>query len=188
MAKEELTGKPLNDVHKVVFLANEYPKKTLQDLAKLFELPALDINNAIWRAQDMGFLVINGDSTFSVDRVPDSDMWQFGESVESLKAQLIYYFKHLARSESDIEETYLGNVTGGYPSHDVFVALKVLLADRVLATYQITDLLEIPASKKAKGKGKKPEVREDVYTFYTLWENSEQQWGKKQFKDTSKLK
>lgn len=186
MANEKLTGKPLHDIHKVVYLANEYPKKTIQEIAKMFDLSALDINNAIWRAEDMGYLVIDADGKFTVDTVPEK--WEFGEGVADLRAQLIYYFKHMARKEADIEETYLGNVTVGYPSQDHFVVIKQMLSDRVLATYTLTDQLEIPVSKKAKARGKQPEVREETYTFYTLWENSEQEWGRKQFRDSTKLK
>lgn len=175
MAKAELKGKALETVHKLVYLANEYPNKTMREVAALFELPPLDINIAVWRAEDMGFLHINEDGKFHIDKVPTK--WELGEDLERLKEQIIYYFNHLARKEADLEETYLSNLAMGYPPHDLFIVIKQLLHDRVLGTYELKD---------TRKEGKKHVV--DTYTFYSLWDNSEQQWGKKQFKDETKVK
>lgn len=187
MTKEKLTGKALQDVHKAVFVINEYPKKTVNDIAQLLQMSPMDINIAVWRAEDMGLLYVDKETHYAkVEMVPEK--WEFGESIDYLKSQIIYYLQHLARNEADIEETYLSNLAMGYPAHDLIIAIKQLLADRVIAEYTITDTTEIKPSKKGLKRGKKPEFREDTYTFYSLWENSEQRWGEKQFKDTTKLK
>lgn len=186
MAKEQLSGKALEQVHKIVFLANEYPSKTMQEIAKLFEMPPLDINIAIWRAADMGFLTIDENNKFTIHEVPDK--WELGDNINFLKTQLTYYFSHLARDEADLEETYLSNLTAGYPAHDHLIVMKLLLSERILTSYKLIEEIEIPVSKKAKVRGKKPLKHDQAYTFFSLWANSEQQWGRKQFKEGTKLK
>lgn len=188
--KSELSGKALHDVHKIVFLVNEYPKKTLSEIVKMLQeeyMPAIDINAAFWRAEDMRYLIIDkkADSA-KVDTVPDE--WEFGERVDSLRNQIVYYLTFLARTEGDIEETYLNNLVLGYLPTDYLVAIKSLLSDRILGSYTITDTVEIPVSKKQKARGKKPETHEETYTFYSLWDNVGQRWGEKQFKDPTRLK
>lgn len=177
---QELSGQALQDVHKMVYLAREYPKKTIKELTKLFELSALDINNALWRAQDMNYLIVDEETKlFTVDTVPEA--WDFGEDVDFLKEQLVYAFNHLARDEADMEETYLGNWTRGYPVHDLSIAIKQLLEDRVLATYEIGNNVDVKPGKPAKGQ------RTDTYVFYCLYENMENRWGTKQFPDKARL-
>lgn len=167
---KNLTGKDLNDVHKLTFLANEFPNKNLGELIGIFELSPLDLNSAIWRAQDHGFLHINeGTSKVVVDTVPKK--WEFGSAVEYLLEAIPYTFKKLAEQQSDMEENYFSNWTGGYTAQDVMVAMRKLIADKVMADYFVTDVSD--------SKGKK-EINK--YTFYTLAENRYHMWGRKQFK------
>lgn len=186
MAKEQLTGKSLENVHKLVFLANEYPGKQFIEIANMLQMGALDKNVAIWRAQDAGFLTINEDDSYTVDLVPDK--WELGGDVANLVELITYTFKRLARDETDMEENILGNWCVGYPVHDVMIALKTLINDKVLVDYEVKHFDDKPQSKKAKGRGKQPEQVENVYTFYTLYENMEMRWGAKQFKNQEELR
>lgn len=181
-----LSTKALQDVHKAVFICNEYPDKTIREVASLFELGALDINNALWRAEDLGFITVEEARTFKVNKLPAE--WNLGEDVDLLREALLYTFNHMARSEADLEETYLSNMTKGYPAHDVAIVIKGLLREGVIVNYDLTNTTVMPnKSKKARGRGEPGETVKDTYTFYTLTENLEQQWGKKQFPDQTRV-
>ena len=175
--KTELTGKALENVHKVVFLVNEYPGKSMKEITELFQLPKLDVNVAIWRAQDMGFLTVDESGKPTIHEVPDK--WELGEVTEHLKETILYCFKRLARDEMDMEENLFGWWTGGYPVHEVMIAMKQLINDKQMIDYEIKEV--------HKAKKNKP-AREETYTFYTLYENMEMRWGTKQFKPGSELK
>lgn len=183
----DLSERALQEVHKAVFLCQAYPAKTIREIASLMELGAVDINNALWRAEDEGYISVDDEKrAFKVLRTPTE--WNLGEEVAYLREQLLYTFEHMARSEADIEENYLGNMTKGYQAHDVAIVMKQLLSEGVVVDYQLTNSTEMPLSKKAKGRGEKPEIVKDTYTFYTLAANVEKQWGKKQFGDETRVK
>lgn len=174
-------SKELQNVHKMVYLANEYPDKPIQGIAALFELSPLDINNAAWRAEDLNYLIVDKDTgKFTVADIPRK--WDFGPELETLKKEILYYMEHIARTENDLEEVYMSNVTAGYPAHDITIAMKQLLNDRRLATYELTT--DEPVDPKRPEKG----TTEETYTFYSLWENVENRWGEKQFKKQQQLK
>lgn len=158
----------MQNVHKIVYLINEYPKKNIKDIASLFNISPLDLNAAIWLARDLGYIIPNGsDKSFIVDTVPPK--WEFGNEVKDLVDTLVYTFEHLAKDEEDIEDTILGNLTQGYAAQDVMIAVKFLINRKVLSEYIIKD-----------GK--------EEYTFYTLIGNIDKQWGRKQFKKPPKSK
>lgn len=189
-AKSELSGRALHDVHKIVFLVSEYPKKTLSEVVKMLQqeyMPAIDINAAFWRAEDAGHLIVDKKNDSAKVGTPP-EKWEFGERVNALRDQIVYYLTFLARTEGDIEENYLNNLVLGYLPTDYLVAIKSLLNDRILGSYTITDTVELPVSKKQKARGKKPETHKETYVFYSLLENMEKRWGEKQFKDVAKLK
>lgn len=177
----ELKGNVLHDMHKLLYLANEYPTKTIQGVGKLFHLSVLDLNAAIWRAQDYNYLTVNEDSKFTVDRVPDK--WEFGTEVETVMENVTYTLTRLAKEEADLLEIYLNNWAEGISPHDYLVAMKKLLSDRVIASYEIKDTVPVKGTVGKKGK-----TREEIYTFYTLFENLEHRWGTKQFKNQESLK
>lgn len=175
----KLTGKPLHNVHKVVFLANEYPQHDMKKIAKIMPVSPMDFNVAAWRAQDVGLLTINKDKSFTVEKLPKK--WELGPEVQHVRESLVYYLNHLARSQADLEEVYMSNITMGYPAHDVIIATKQLLNERIIATYDITSDEPIDPKKPELGNNK------STYTFFTLWENLEQRWGAKQFKNVDLL-
>ena len=184
---EDLNPKDLQNIHKLVYLAQQYDKKTIRELGEMFSMTMLNVNATIWRARDLGYLKID-DKTgeYSVTSVPED--WRFGEDVEHLMTTLVYTFNKLAEQESDLEDQQLSQWCAGHMTHDYTVAMKRLIENRILATYEETAVVEMPTSKKAKGKGKKAKTYESTYTFYTLWKNLEQRWGRKQFNDQTILK
>jgi hypothetical protein len=194
MKEADLTPVELANVHKVVYLMNEYPGKTINDFATTFLVPEMgvfDINTSIWRAEDLGYLVISdpefdGSGHYSVDRVPEK--WQFGPEVEGLLRSIPFLIEKLNKEEGDIMERQLQTwFAPNYARHDYGIALRLLLNDHTIASYELTNVNKIEPSKKAKGKGEKPKEIRDSYTFYTMWQNGEQRWGVKQFPDQSRV-
>ena len=179
-----LNSDMLHNIHKVVFLANEYPTKTIQKIVELFQVPGITSNVAIWAAIDMGYLTIEEETgKVTIHKLPEE--WEFGPAVDELRQALVYTLHHLARTEQDMEENYLLNWCGGLPNHDILVATRSLLENKVLSTYEVINETIIERGVKSK---KPPKVINDTYTFWTLYDNREQLWGRKQFADQSRLK
>lgn len=171
----DLSEKAQIDVHKVVFLANENPKKLITEIAGMFQASPLDVNAAIWRAQDHGFLSIDAKGKIDVLRVPET--WLFGKPVEALLESIPYIFKKLAENEADMESNFFETWSNGYTNQDINIAMAKLKNDKIMGEYVVRDM-----STNEKGE----EVSDD-YTFYCLFENLEKRWGEKQFKDQKKL-
>jgi hypothetical protein len=163
------------DKFKLIFLACEYPKKTIHQLAEIFQVSPIDLNHAAWRAQNEGYIIINEkDGKYAVSDVSKeihktSGPLNFGEQVEYLTEAIPYVLDELGKKETDMEETYFSNWTQGYQAQDVIIATKLLIRDKIIDTYEIKD-------------------KDNTYTFYTSYANRGNKWGKKQFKDKKKLK
>lgn len=157
-----ITPKMRENSHKVAFLVKQYPKHKMTEIVQLLEMPAIDINTAIWAAQDSGF-VSKPDKKGSLKFLKDPESWAFGETVMHIEDALIFAFEHLAESEADLEEHYLSQWTRGYSGTDVLIALNRLLSSNRIAEYAIED-------------------GENTYKFFTLYENRDKLWGNKQFK------
>lgn len=166
------TRKMTENAHKIAFLISAYPEHTLNEIIKLVELPAIDINTAIWTAQELGFISQPNKETARLDVLKLPKVWNFGPEEGALEDAILYSFQQLAKKETDLEENYLTEWTRGYSAHDVLIAMKQLINDKQLAEYTLNDT------------GKDGVVT--PYTFYTLYENGEQMWGKKQFKKEPK--
>jgi hypothetical protein len=157
------TKKMLENAHKVAFLAEQYPEHTLGQIIALLQIPSIDINAAVWTAVEAGLISEPDKSTGTFQRLKTPAVWAFGDTVRDLQNEIVYCFNKLARNETDLEENYLSQWTAGYTSHDVMICLNNLLNSNILSEYQIED-------------------GENSYTFYTLYENREQLWGRKSFK------
>jgi hypothetical protein len=190
----DLTPTEVEIVHKLVWLMNEYPGKTINDFAGTFLQPDMgvfDINVAIWQAEAVGYIVLDdpnfdGEGHYKVDMVPDD--YEFGEDVAGLMKSIPFLIARMNKEEGDIMEKQLQLwFAPNHPRFNYTIALKRLLNDRVIASYELTNVNKIPASKKAKGRGKTDKEIRDTYTFYTMWENGEQRWGAKQFPDQSRV-
>lgn len=165
-----ITSHMIENAHKITYLMHTYPEKNLGDIIKLLAMPALDINVGIWTAQELG-LIDKPDEKTSKAKVLDLPAeWDFGTTVNELMEQLVYALGKVAEQEGDFEENSIQQWLAGYAPHDVAIALRKLLEDKVLAEYEIHDY-----DKKTKDTS--------TYTFYTLYENRGKQWGSKQFKN-----
>lgn len=158
-----ITPKMRENAHKFVFLMEQYPEHNVNQLIGLLEMPAVEMNNAIWTAIELGFITKPDPETKYATIKEKPKKWEFGDKVEELKAQIQYAFEQLTKDETDLEENYLSQWTQGYTGTDVMIATKLLLNSRVLASYDLED-------------------GENVYTFFTLYKNRDKLWGKKQFK------
>ncbi len=157
---------------KFVFLAKHFPDMKVSSLIDLFQLPGLDINLAMWRAENMGWISIDKKNDKLKLLKPVGDLqFNFGEEVAGLKDRVILAFKKLAFTESDLQEEFFLEWCGGYPNHDTLVSMKQLFDEGILSSYTITD----KADKKS------------IYTFFSLSENSSKEWGRKYFKEGTTL-
>jgi hypothetical protein len=155
------------NAYKLVYIASKYPKHNLSQILALMQLPGIDINCAVWRAVDMGWLKTpDKDNPVEVLTMPDL-VW--GEEIHTLIERIKFAFKKLAVTEQDPGEIMLGEWCGGYPSHDVLIAMQVLIGSGVIDSYTITS------------------DKDGTYTFYTLHENLGKDWGRSQFKNQKKL-
>lgn len=170
-----VSDKITNNAYKLAYLIKSYPEKPFrstydenreieeQGVMDMLGMPALDINTATWKAQELG-LVGNVDlETGKLPLLKEPEEWNFGEGQTNFQEAIMYGFRKLAEKESDLEEYSLQAWLSGYPPHDIFIAVKYLLETNQLAEYEIED-------------------GENKYLFYTLYENREQFWGRKQFK------
>lgn len=168
-----VTKKIRYNAHKVAYLANQFPNHKLKQLVDLITLPQIDINAALWYAQELGLIKGINKDTEEVERGETPTEWDFGPEVAELETLLVYCVKQLGSDEADMEEVYMSNWTNGYPSHDVLIALKHLVNQKILATYELTDVQEDEDGQDASS----------TYTFFTLFKNRSKKWGKKQFKE-----
>ena len=172
-----LTPRQLQDVHKILYFCSQYPDKDIKEVAATFsQMSAIDFNAACWRAQDLGHLFIDKE-TGKIDVLTIPEEWHFGETVDHLVTTTPYILKKLAEVEADPEENFYANYVSGYPGFDVIVAMKYMLENKIMASYEVKDISTSENGEKVT----------DTYVFYTLPENLEKRWGEKQFKDQTKL-
>lgn len=157
----------VENAHKITFLVQQYPGKKVEEIVAMCGMPAIEINTAIWYAVNAGLIVDPTDSDGIMVFIREPGNWQLGEIIETLKGMLVYSFQQLAKKEQDLEENYISNWTMGYQAHDLLISMKQLVNDKVIFTYDLTD----------------PKDLKSTYTFYTLYENGEQMWGRKQFNE-----
>lgn len=162
---QEPTTKMMHNAHKLVFLAFAYPEHDLEKLMKMLQLPAIDINSCFWIAARNGWLGEPDAKTKSVERIKEPESYDFGPDYQELREKLIYAFHETGSREQDIEEQYLGAWLMGYPQQDILIVMKQLLSEKVLGEYDLTD----------------PKDLKSTYHYFSLYENSEQMWGRKEF-------
>lgn len=155
----------LENANKLAFLVKEFPDKNVTDLLDIVQMPPVQSNAGFWLAQELGWVSDVKDGKITFIKAPEK--WEFGDVTEGLIDQIQYCFGRLAKDETDLEEKWLTDWLTGYPPQEILIAMHYLLDQRVLAEYEITD--------KANSVGP------STYKFYTLFENLEQQWGRKQF-------
>lgn len=176
----------LENVHKLVYLANEYPEHNIIKLSQLFQTSPIDFNVAAWAARDLGYIEIGKDNGVTIKKLPEK--WEFGELISHLLEVIPYAIKQINSEEADIEDNYLGSWTAGYPAHDVMIATRYLVNTTVLARYEVENKTEINPNRAERRKGAVKETIVDTYTFYTLPKNLKHRWGEKQFDSPERLK
>ena len=177
MSKLQLSGKALNDVMKVVFVASQYPDKDIKGVAETFNnMSPIDFNAACWRAQDCGYIFIDK-VTGKIDVLEIPEKWEFGEAVDHLIETTPYVLQKLAAVEADPEENFYANYVAGYVGFDVIIAIKYMLENNIMASYEVKDVSKLEDGREVT----------DTYLFYCLPENVEKRWGENQFKDQEKL-
>jgi len=168
----------MQNMHKFVYLANEYAGSKTAQLFKMFDFPLLDFQAASYLAEDLGYVAIKkkakGDYRFEVLKLPEK--WEFGTETETLIDRLAYVFQRLEKDETDLAEWELNSWCEGYPAHDQFIAMKWLLNEGVLGTYDIV----ISNPKKLK-------LPDTVQTVYCVAGNEKKRWGEKQIPDKSRI-
>lgn len=156
-----------NNAHKVTYLVKRYPDKTFLEIINLLAMPSIDINVAIWYAQEQGWVSDPDPETQKINFLKAPEQWNFGQMADHLRDTLMHAFQALGRNEKDLDEATFTGWCTGYPQHDVLIVTNLLIDERKLATYELTD----------------PNDLKSTYTFYTLFENLENMWGRKYFKE-----
>lgn len=177
-----VSTKALNNAHKIAFVMKHYPEKKLPDMITLLELPAIDINSAIWLAEAKGYISHPDQEKGMLQYLADpEDGWDFGQPVNDLRMSIVFCLATLASKETDLEEFFISKWTMGYPVIDVLVSMKSLLVEGTLGEYEIKD-------HRVDEKGNQMFAEDEVtpimdnYIFYTLAENVDKRWGEKDFK------
>lgn len=175
-----MNKKIVENAQKIAFIVQNYPDHKLPDVMKLLQMSAIDINSALWYAQEAGYIGEPDTETGEIELKAPPETYEFGQAVTDLQEALVFCFGILARRERDLEETYLTEWLKGYTTQDVLVAVKDLLNKKVLAEYEIQDPQLDKKGKPTLDENNDPVI--NLYTFFTLFENGEQLWGAKEFK------
>ena len=160
----------INDARKVAYLTATYPKKSLQQILEMFNTwPAINKDCAVWEAVSQGWVEVSkkgGNITLTADEVPVPHV---DELITIIQSRLLYWMKHQAAMERDLDDSVMVELIAGFPVHDLIIAINLMLDDLIIENYTITE-------------GKKGE---NVYTVWTLPENRSKEWGRKHFKPTA---
>lgn len=167
-----ITKKMRENAHKMTFLIMQYPEHSVTQIINLLQMPAIEINTAIWVAEELGYIDKPNEETSIASVLSPPEPFDFGRVEQELETMLVYSFEQLAKKKQDLEENYLSSWTAGYQSQDVMIALARLINNQQIASYTIEDAA-IDDAEDATGS---------EYTFYTLYKNRDKLWGRKQFK------
>lgn len=159
-----MTPRVIQNANKIAYLVQQYPEKNAGQIISLLELPPIDINAAMWAAVDNKWISEpDKEDGGAVRFLKAPESWDFGPSCNELIDMVYYCMEKLNARGDDMEENYMSNWTLGYSAQDTLISMRRLIENKQLAKYEIED-------------------GENSYTFFTLYENLEQQFGQKQFK------
>ena len=157
----------------LAFYSYYHPKETIDDIAVDFKVPAAIIVNGLYCGERIGLFTTKKKGPqfkeIVVNAVPD-DNADFGKDMDRVKGNIYETITNLNSDSEDITDDNLF-IWLGVPLIVAKTALQLLVNEDSLVRYRITD---------PKDKSK--------YYFYTLPENKEKFFGKKQFKRASKKK
>lgn len=167
----------------VPYLLKILNTESLPELVANIDLPALDMNLAIWDSIDRGEIEVdepNGTVKLLVTPEPSSD--------PELKNKVLRVIQHYARQETNVTRGRLNSyvkdpTTGqGYPWHEYIMAVQHLIDGELVSE----DVVDVPQATK-KFKDKKGRPKEKVirpahkFAFLGLADNKEQneEWNAK---------
>lgn len=177
-----LSLKTMQNAHKVAFVMQQYPEKTLPHMIDLLAMPAIDINAALWAAEDLGYIATPDKKTGAMKFLKEPDEWDFGPEVDNLRRSIVYCLEVLARRKTDLEEFFISKWTSGYAVIDVLVAMKSLLVQGKVGEYEVQDQRRDEKGNLMFAEDENtPQM--DTYIFYTLPQYVKYQWGRKSFKE-----
>jgi len=142
-------------------------KLTMGALAGELMYPPIFIINALECGKEMGVLVHDYESDeVKVLGYDGVDFGEMGSEIAVLKEAFLEKLRYEAGREEDVSLGLLQSWCVGVRPSAAELALRVLVDSKELATYRLSD----------------PDDESSTYDFYTLWENREKMWGRKQFK------
>lgn len=167
----------------VPYLLKILGTESLPELVANIDLPALDMNLAIWEAIDNKEIEIdepNGTVKLLVEPEPSSD--------PELKNKVLRVIQHYAREETNVTRGRLNSyvkdpTTGqGYPWHEYVMAVQHLIDGELVSE----EVIDVPEAKKRfldkKGRKKEKVTRPaHRFAFLCLAENGEKnaEWNAK---------
>jgi hypothetical protein len=139
---------------------------TMGKLAGELMYPPLFLINALDKGKQLG--VFEHDyETDELRLVGEFESVYMGGEVTSLMGAILVKVGQLNGKEEDVSLGLLQSWCMGVRPSAAELALRRLTLDKSLAEYDLVD----------------PKDEKSVYTFYTLYKNRGEQWGKKQFKE-----
>lgn len=170
---EKIMSKTHLSCMKFVLLVRKYPNRTLNELLDKVDLPSVDLDFLVFNMVNSGIIEEPTQENPVVLKPPYN-----GENIQSyvckelmkdenvliLSIKIGMVMEFIAKTaEADIVENTMKMWLRGYPSLDQLAALTLLVETNKMAEYEIED-------------------GENKYLFYTLYENKDKLWGRKQFK------
>lgn len=173
----------------VAYLLKILNTESLPELTANMDMPALDMNLAIWEAIDRGEIEVNeeeqvGEMMGSVRILKEPEP----SSDPELKNKILRVIQHYAREETNVTRGRLNGyvkdpTTGqGYPWHEYLMAVQHLIDGELV----IQDVIDVPAKvkkfKDKKGRDKTKVLRPaHKFAFLGLADNAEQnaEWNAK---------
>lgn len=122
------------------------------------------IINALYRGQETGKLKYSQKKDiFTIHDDVELEHLTTTEGINEVREQLELFARYMAETEQDVSvEELQMKFLPGTPELHIRIAVY---SSKVLTSYEVAD----------------PKDRESVYTFVTLKENADKQWGMKQF-------
>lgn len=165
----------------VGYLIKILDTNNLQEVVANIDLPALDMNLAIWEAIDRGEIEVN-DEKGTIDILKDPEP----SSDPELKNKLLRVIQHYARENTNVTRGRLNSyikdpVSGqGYPWHEYLMAVQHLIDGGLV----VESVIDVPQKTKkftdSKGRKKEKVLRPaHKFAFLGLAENADknEEWN-----------
>lgn len=167
----------------IPYLLSMLKTEKLSELVANIDLPALDMNLAIWESIDRGEIEVDEEKDtvkLLVAAEPSSD--------SDLKNKILRVIQHYNRENTNVTRGRLNGLvkdalTGqGYPWHEYIMAIQHLIDGELVVQTVVEVPAEVKTTVKNTGKKKEKIVRPaHKFAFLCLTENveSSEEWNKK---------